>query len=74
MMFRQVLAGWLLSTLCERFAGVNTASRGRRGSSRSWYNCCSISYLGKESVGVKMGQLFHRHLLGEKVKWIARAL
>lgn len=74
MTLRLVLAGWLLSILCERFARVNTASRGRRGSSRSCYNRPSISYLGKESAGTKMGQFFHRHFLGEKVKLIARAV
>ena len=54
-------------------AGVKTAYRGRRGSSASCYNRRSISDLGNQAAGAKMGEYFHWHILGDNVKLIARA-
>src|SRR5882672_57277 len=55
------------------FAGVKTATRGRRGSSGSCYNRRRINDLGSEAEGAKMSYYFHRYLLGANVKLVIPA-
>ena len=49
---------------------MKTASRGRRGASGSCYNGRYFNDLGPVAAGAKMDLFFHRHLMGDKVKFI----